>query len=275
MTTVITAKLSLAVRLLDTTTGREVTEPDIHFSVDGNTVIPLRKDEGMYVFVNMGKEDFLMHIDVRGYDSIDEQVIRNELDPKLPIMDIFLMPSEKNRIGGEVLTATGTLSELEYIEGIYLNHPIALFHSALDKKEIHKINLLSMTAGGGVNLDKLRYALLDEDGQRYDTFNTLEQDTPTSVMIDGPLTREHKLNDKIYRIIYGRAGPDGKFVLKVRDEAGELPYLIHFGVSGKEYFRKLDFHQETGEIDLLNGAALVEEKDQTESIEEREERQDE
>ena len=269
MTTVITAKLSLAVRLLDTTTGKEVTEPDIHFSIDGNMIIPMRKGEGMYVFVNISKEDFLMRIDVRGYDSKESHVIRNELDPRLPIMDVFLMPSEKNRIGGEVLTVKGTLSQLDYIEAIYLNRPIGLFHSTLDKKELHKINLLSMTAGGGVKLDKLRYALLDEEGQRYDTFEVEEQDTPTSVIIASPLNREHKLNDKIYRIIYGRAGPDGEFVLKVRDEGNELPYLIRFGVSGKEYYRRLDFHLESGEIDLMNGAALVETKDR------EEERQDE
>ena len=264
MTIVITAKLSLAVRLLDTTMGKEVIETDVHFTIDGNSINPMRKDEGMYVFVNMCKEDFLMHIDVRGYDSVDVSVNRNELDPKLPMMDIFLMPSEKNRIGGEVLTVKGTLSQLDYIEAIYLNRPICFFQSAMDKKELHKLNIMSLTAGGGVKLDKLRYALLDEESQRYDSFVVNEQDTPTSVMIAEPLSREHKLNDKIYRIIYGRAGPEGKFILKVRDEANELPYLIHFGVAGKEYFRKLDFHLETGEIDLLNGAALVETLDRKE-----------
>ena len=212
MTIVITAKLSLAVRLLDTTTGREVSENDIHFFVDGNSVNPMRKDEGLYVFVNMCKEDFLMHIDVRGYDSMDVNVIRNELDQKLPMMDVFLMPSEKNRVGGEVLSVTGTLSQLDYIEAIYLNRPIVFFHSALDKRELHKINLLPMATGGGVKMDKLRYALLDQECQRYDIFEVKEQDTPTSVIIAEPLQREHKLNDKIYRIIYGRAGPDGKFI---------------------------------------------------------------
>ncbi len=254
MTVVITAKLSLAVRLIDTTTGKELAENDVHFLKDGKYVHPIRKGEGLYVFVNMSREDFPMQIDARGYDPADIEVDFDALDPRLPMADIFLMPSEKNRVGGSVLTICGTLSKLEYIEAVNLNSPICLFQSLQDKKGVYSMNLLPVRAGGGCLLDTMKYALASETCERYDVFDVKQQTAPLGIVIREPLAEEHKLNDKIFRIVYGRAGPKGAFVLKVRDEADSLPYLLHFKAGKNEYFRKIDFGQERGEIDLLKDA---------------------
>jgi len=270
VTILISAKLTLAVRLLDTTTGRDITEPNVRFLIDGNAFNPMKKGDGVYAFVNVGKEDFLMQVDVYGYDTKVLSVSRNELDQKLPMLDVFLMPSEKNRAYGDVLKVYGTLSDLSYIEAINLNRPMGLFHSSLDKKEVHKLSLLSMTPGGGVSLDNLKYAMVTEDGMFYDTFKVLEQDTTTTVLTENALRNEHKLNDRIFRIIYGDAKPDGSFVLKVRDDATSLPHLIHFESGGKEYFKEIDFHLENGEIDLTEGAVEYKPKEQ-EKQEEQEE----
>ena len=250
----ISAKLSLAVRLVDTTTGNELTENDVHFLKDGRYVNPIRKGSGLYVFVNIGREEFPMQIDARGYDPCDIEVDFDRLDPRLPMADIFLMPSEKNRIGGSVLKICGTLSNLEYIEAVNLDRPIGLFHSTQAKKEVHSMNLLPVRTGGGCMLDTMSYALLSETGERYDVFEVKKQDAPLRVVLKEPLTEEHKLNDKIFRIIYGRAGPDGKFVLKVRDDASSLPHLVRFKVGDSEYFKKIDFSLEGGETDLLKDA---------------------
>ncbi len=254
MPTVITAKLSMAARLIDTTTGREVSETDIRFVVDGNYFVPMKKGEGLYIFVNLGREEFLMQINARGYDPMDIKIDSKMLDPKLPMIDIFLMPSEKNRIGGSVLEISGTLSSLEYIEAIGLDRPISLFHSIQKKKEIYRMNLLPLRPGGGCMLDSIAYALLSETEERYDVFEVKEQDSQLSIILKDPILEEHKLNDKIFRIVYGRAGPKGKFCLKVRDDAQSLPYLVHFKKGKFEYFRKIDFHLENGEVDLLKGA---------------------
>ena len=89
------------------------------------------------------------------------------------------------------------------------------------------------------------------------------------------MINEHKLNDKIYRIIYGRASPSGAFILRVRDDAGSLPYLIHFKADDKEYFRKLDFHLNHGIVDLLDGATLVNDLEDTVETKEEEEKENE
>ncbi|MCR5155839.1 MAG: hypothetical protein K6C96_04080 [Butyrivibrio sp.] len=257
MTVVIRAQLSLALRLVDTTTGREVEERGTSFFLNGNRLQPMYKGPGIFVFVNIGREDFLMQIDAPGYDKTDVKVNYEELDPRLPMLDVFLMPSEKNRIGGSVLEISGTLSELQYIEAINLDRPIGLFHSITEKKNVSRMTLLPMRPGGGCRLDSIRYALLSETGERYDCFEVKEQDAPLSIVLKDSFETEHKLNDKIYRIIYGRAGPDGAFSLKVRDDSDHLPYLIHFKVGEDEYFKTADFHLDAGHMDLLKDAAKV------------------
>ena len=213
MTTVISAKLSLAVRLFDTTTGREVSETDIRFLIDGDHVVPMRKESSVFVFVNLCKEDFLMQINVYGYDRMEMQVKRSELDEKLPMLYVFLMPSEKNHIGGDVLEVNGTLSGLEYIEAINLSRPMCIFQSEVKKRDSTKLNLLPLVPGGGVRLDRLRYAILNEAEGRYDCFSVYEQDTQTSVILSNELQNELRQGGKVYRIIYGRAGPGDKFIL--------------------------------------------------------------
>ena len=265
MAIVITAHLTLAVRLVDTTTGRELTETDIRFYIGNDMVHPMRKGSGTYIFVNMSKEDFLMRICARGYDDIDVNVQHETLDPRLPILDVFLMPSEKNMVGGPILQINGTLSGLEYLEAIDLGHPIGVFQSAVTKKEVTKMTLLPTTQGGGVALDSISYAILSKDQSRYEVFTVKEQDSATSVILRAQMKTEHELNDRIFRIVYGRAGPKGAFVLKVRDESSVLNYLLHFKAGKFEYLRPIDFHLETGEIKLKEGATkIVAEKEEEE-----------
>ena len=269
MTAVIKASLSLALRLIDTTTGKEVDANPVSFIIDGNRVLPIKKGDGVYVFVNMGREDFDLTIKAAEYDDMTINVIYERLDPRLPMMDVFLMPSERNFRGGQVLEVSGTLSGLEFIEAINLNRPLALFQSFLSKKEVHRMNLLPVRSGGGCMLDQISYALLSEDEKRYDVFTVKEQDAPLRIVLQSQVESEHKLNDKICRIVYGRSSPDGKFSLKVREDASSLPYLIHFGVKGEEYFKEADLVACGKKLDLMDGAiakktliTMEEEKDE-------------
>lgn len=275
MTSLITARLSLAVRLVDTTTGREVQESNTSFFIDGNLVHPMRKGEGTYVFVNRGRDDFLMQIKVYGFMDEDVSVRYETLDQNLPILDVFLIPTERNPAGGTAIQINGTLSGLEFIQAIDLNHPEAAFQTVSTKKEVTKMTVLPITMGGGVTLDSMAYAMLTKDQKRYEVFTVKEQDSATSVLLEAPLKYEHELNDRIFRIIYGRAGPKGKFLLKVRDNSRNLNFLLYFKVDGEEYLRPIDFHLEAGKINLRKGAIkitdLKEDSDNSEEIEKKEE----
>lgn len=250
----IRARLALAIRLIDTTTGREVTDTEIRFVRDGVVQKPMNKGSGIWVFTGEEREDFSLLIEPRGYDPYELEVSYETLDPKLPICDVFLMPSEKNRIGGEVISIKGTLSGLKSIEAVRTDRPLCLFHEVTEKRGVISLSLMPKTPGGKVVLENMRYALMTEDGTRYEVFDITGTQTPTQFIISDHLTDEHKVNDKVGRIIYGRAGPGGEYLLKARDDGSTLPYIIRFTTDKGEYFRTIDLHLESGEIDLMENA---------------------
>ncbi|MBO4900806.1 MAG: hypothetical protein J5509_11015 [Lachnospiraceae bacterium] len=254
MATVIRAYLTLAIRLIDTTTGKEFDDTDVRFVKDGLALKPLYKGLGMWAFTGESREDFSMTIEARGFDKTELNVCYETLDPKLPMCDVFLMPSEKNRIGGEVISIKGTLSGLTSIEAVAPDRPICRFHEVTEKKGVVTMSLLPKRPGDKVMLDNIRYALIAADGTRYEVFEVISTQTPTQVILKENLKDEHATAEKIGRIVYGRAGPDGSFELKVRDDGNELPYLIRFTTAKGEYFRPVDFHLESGEIDLMDKA---------------------
>ncbi len=257
MTTVIRACLALAVRLIDTTTGRSLEERDVRLSRDGTLLTPMNKGSGIWVLTGEDRKDFVLHVYARGFDEEDVPISYETLNPKLPMLDVFLMPSEKNRTAGSVLQINGTLSKLTSIEAIAIERPLCGFHEVVERRGVISMSLLPKTAGSKVVLENMRYALASEDGTRYEVFEVKETQTPTQVVLRERLKDEHKTNDKVCRIIYGRAGPKGAFVLKVRDDASHLPYLLRFEAGKHEYFRPIDFRLESGEIDLLAGATKV------------------
>ena len=258
MSAVIKARLLVALRLIDTTTGRDVEEMDIKFARDGEALQPMYKGDGFWVLLGDEREDFTVHIAARGFDEADVPILYETLDPNLPTRDVFLMPSEKNRKGGTVVTIHGTLPGLDSIETVASGRPICLYHSVMEKRGVISISLLPVQPGGRVNIaENMRHALLSEDGMRYDVFEITAGQTQTQFVLKDRIETEHKVNDRVCRIIYGRAGPDGRFELKVRGDGSTLPYLLHFTVGEEEYFRPIDMAVENGEIDLLKDAQKV------------------
>ena len=257
MIVVIRARLSLAIRLIDTTTGRVIEETDIRFLSGEEILKPINKGEGIWVFTGESRKDFSMHIIARGFDETDLDVRYETLDPKLPKCDVFLMPSEKNRKAGSVLSIHGHLSKLESIEAVAVERPICRYRETSEKRGVISMSLMPMTIGGRVVTENMRYALLSEDGSRYEVFEIIDQVNQTQVVLKDMLKGEHKINERVCRIIYGRACPNDEFMLKVREDGSYLPYLIHFTAGGNEYFRPIDFHLESGEIDLKDGAVMV------------------
>ena len=118
---VIRARLDLMVRLIDTTTGALVDERNVLFMRDGVPVRPESRGVGVYVFINTGREDFLMQINVYGYDRYETAVHYEELDEGLPACYVFLMPSENTIRGKNTLSFSGTLPFLKNIEAVNLN----------------------------------------------------------------------------------------------------------------------------------------------------------
>ena len=243
---VIKAKLDLLVRLVDTTTGATVDERNVLFMRDESQVRPDDRGNGTYVFINTGREDFLMRIKVSGYEEYVTRVRYEELDPNIPECIAFLIPSEKAKRGEGFFSLSGNLPFLEALEAVNLSR-IACTANEYNKKKL-LLNVFS-SAGAWVTLENRNYGLLQPDKQSYEKIEVLGNEGPQYIRLKSPLEKEFTSNLPIMRIIFGNVNENGDYLLRVRDDGGDQTYLIRFVVNGEVKFQVVDFY-EGGELSV-------------------------
>ncbi len=232
------SKLDLLIRLFDTTTGATVGEKTIRFARNGIPVKPEPRDPGTYLFINTGREDFLMRIEVSGYEIYEAEVRYEELDDRIPECDVFLMPSENTSKGEKVLSFSGTLPFLKKIEAICLTKPICGTNEFSSKT-----NVLSVftNAGGRSGLETGSYGILHTDNNSYEKIEVEQNVSLQSVRLKTPIQEELASNQPIMRVIYGYAYKDGRYLLRVRDDGQAQKYLVRYEVGDEVRFQELDF----------------------------------
>lgn len=230
--------LDLLVRLIDTTTGTVVTERDVHFRKNGRTVQPVQRGNGNYVFLNTGREDYDLQIEVRDFETAYAKIRYGELDDFLPIKDVFLIPSENTAKGEAVLSLAGHLSGLEAIEAVRLGRSYCSIKSFDARKGI-----MNLFKTNGPGMEEAGYGLIHADSMTFEAFTVEKVISPVSLKLREPLQEEFRENAPIARIVHGRSDAQGNYLLRVRDDGTSLKYLVRYVVLGSPQFQVVDFHQ--------------------------------
>ncbi len=237
---VIRSRLDLLIRLTDTTTGAAVDERNVLFMRDERQVRPEFRGEGTYVFINTGREDFLMRIKVKGYEEYAASVRYEELDERMPECNVFLIPSENTYKGERPLTLSGNLPFLEELEAVSLSKIVCTANEYDPKKSVMKV---FSNAGARISLDDIWYGLLLPDKVSYEKIEVVKTMPPQSIVLKSPLGREFTSNLPIFRIIFGNVRENGDYLLRVRDDGGSQRYLVRYVVNGEVNFKIVDFHE--------------------------------
>lgn len=85
-----TAKVAFVLKLMDDYSGKVVKGDMFLFSYDGNRVVPIVKEEGMYVFLEPLPEITNLVIVGTNYFEKTVTVDKTKLDPKEPVLDVRL-----------------------------------------------------------------------------------------------------------------------------------------------------------------------------------------
>lgn len=238
-------KLDLVLQLVDTTTGAAVGEQDVRFFIDGKQCWPIPRGGGNFVFINTGRRDNTLTLKVFGYEDAMVNVQYEKLDETVPLKQVFLIPSEKHAKGENLCSLTGILPGLEEIEAVSLKQSNFCFSEFNEKKGLMKLFL----ARGRLSMENVHYGLIGENRQCYEHFEVTEEVPPDMVRLKEPLTETFAVNSPISRVIFGKVSPDGSYLLRVRDDAEMLSYLVRYRVNGETRFQTVDFHQ-CGENEL-------------------------
>ena len=239
---VIRCRLDLLIRLTDTTTGRAVSSQSVNFWKNGKLMLTRLKGDGNYIFIDIGRENFIMKLAVPGYDPQEFEVNYETLDAKMPYIDIFLIPSENNE---SVLTLSGKMRGLTAVEAVQLGKPVCSINEFIPKES--RITLLMPNRQ--MNMEGNHYGILHGE-KDYEHFVVSEQLNPISVKLKEQLNEEFAVGSPIARVIFGRVEGKGDFTLRVRDTAETLRYLVKFTTADKVKYR----------VYCFEGGELVEEK---------------
>ena len=250
MCAVIRAKLDLVVYLIDTTTGRIVGTRDVEFFSGLQRLRPESRGEGIYVFLNTGREDHPMRIRVKGYDDYDVDIRYSELDPRVPAHTAFLMPSENVRVGGQVISFSGTVSGLKSLEGIRLDREARHTFSSYKERDL-TVALLSEEKSVPL-FSNIWYGFVNSNKDSYEKVEIQSAVSENKVKIGSPLQTEIEKGAGLYRIIFGKVTGKGKYIFRVRDDtSGEMPVLFRYEKEGSEpAFKLIDLRNAKKKLDL-------------------------
>ena len=134
-------RLDLVLQLIDTTTGTPVEEQDVRFFTEGRQCWPIPRGGGNFVFINTGRSDSTLTLKVFGYEDAVVNVQYEKLDQVVPLLQVFLIPSEKLAKGERLCSLTGTLQGLEEIEAVSLAQSNICFSEFNERKCLMKLFL--------------------------------------------------------------------------------------------------------------------------------------
>ena len=96
---IIQYKLDLIVRLVDTTTGKKVEQKQVIFKADNQILVFQKREEGVYVLLNHGRENMTLEIIAEGYLPLQKKIYYEKLSTKFPEVEVPLIPEiGRNRL---------------------------------------------------------------------------------------------------------------------------------------------------------------------------------
>ena len=237
---VIRARLDLLVSLLDTTTGRPVNTLDVRIYRNGELTRPASRGGGNYIFINTGREDFLMRVEVRGYESCDVLIKYAELDERVPQCLLFLMPSESKKSGIPVMDYSGNDPRIKAIEAINIDTTNISFASFT--KRDNSMDFFSQ-ARTSLTFDNQYYAILKPDRKGYVKVRITEVLSTQKVRLEDAPPEGLEKNAPIARIIFGQV-KEGHYIIRVRAGRPNDRYIICKRYDDHEEFEMIVFEDD-------------------------------
>jgi hypothetical protein len=239
---VIICRLDLAIRLQDTTTGLEVSERNTRFILGDEEVRPISRGFGNYILINHGRENCLMQVLVYGFEPYSAYIDYEDLDERLPAVDVFLIPSEKDDTRRDFISLSGKLKGISSLECIHPNRPFSSIREFDKKKKIMTI----YAPNRRMNMVHTYYGLLGVGTGTYECIEITEQIDNQKVVLKEPLQQEFSVNAPICRRLFGKVDDEGNYLLRIRNDGKNLKYLVRYVVGEDVRYKSVDFHNLEG-----------------------------
>lgn len=234
-TLVFTHRLELALRLVDTTSGRNISGRNVELYADETQIRFQEKSDLILIFQGLEKRSFCLKIRSRIYESVEQEVDLDQLKQDMPLLELHLIPSKDYPGGTEFLCVEGVLPGIRKISAVRMGDNTCLIREFDPRRKMVKIfnphRLL---------LERVQYALIDPENNRYEPFRIVKQIDEQTIKIDRGLEMSFRNYFPITPEVFGLAKPDGTYCLRVRDDGSEAKWLVRWSTEETQ-FRVIDF----------------------------------
>ncbi len=228
--------LSLALRLLDTTSRDVITGSEIALFRNGQPVELVQRPGGFFIFVNYPREDFLLGIRAKGFEPIDFPVRYEELNGQLPELSLQLIP-EKDRFKSLGVSIEGFLPKIRSLIAVKPDGGSCFIRGFDSRKK-----LLTIFNPNTLSFDRVHYALVDPENERFYPFRILEGLPGQVYRIDRDLPKDFRPSFPICPVIFGRT-KEGSYCLRMRDEGGATRRILRWETEEGDFFKSIDIRR--------------------------------
>lgn len=229
-------KLTLVLRMIDSVTGKLITEKNVRFCIPDGIGPPISKGEGVFLFMNGLRENFTMEVSVYGYEPAKKEIDFKTIDERMPATEIFLIPKDELPRSESMLSLKGTLSGIESIECIPL-HNVAVSVKEYDEDN----NVLTIFNPHGESFEYARYGIPNDSFTAYDELEAVKELSKQKVELGRAPEYGCYPNQPVMRIIPGQILEGDRFVLRV-PRTGNAEYLVCYKQQAVRHYKRVDFH---------------------------------
>lgn len=232
-------RLELVLRLIDTTSGRNISSAGASVFIDGVPVPFGRKEGGLLVFQNLGKRRFRIRTAPLGWEPLETEVDLDTLPKGLPLLELHLIPRADQAGAAEFLSLEGRLPGIESLAAVRAGENACLIREFDARRRTVKI-----FNPHHLELDRIHYGLTDPDQGRWEPFRVVAMPDEQTLKTDRVLEMPFKNYFPVSPAVQGRTDGDGNYCLRLRDEGAAARWIVRWSVDGEVRFRTVDFREE-------------------------------
>lgn len=233
---IIRHRAGLIVRLIDTATGREVTQRDVRFARDGKTVFPMQRSDGMLVFLDFPSEACQLTVHAARFLPQQISLTDEQLAAKPPLAEIHLVPDEAYAARWPCDTVAGSWPGIEQIDAVRMADADCLVRDYDERRKI-----LTLFNPHHLALDRTYYAVVNPDVCRYEPTEIVEQCSDEKFRLAAPLQQPFGNRSPVARRVHGAVLPRDQYVLRVPQDASDRRWLVRWRSGGRDFYQTVDF----------------------------------
>lgn len=228
-----THRADLALRLLDTTSGRPVEGGGVRLLRGTEVLKALPKPGGFWVFMGLGRQNFQLGIEAEGYEPLLLPLAFAEGGGPL-VQDAQLLPLPEAAGADTLHTLSGQGADILAVDAVPLGD-----NACLAREYDTRRGLLRIFNPHHLELDKVFYAIVDPDNCCYEALEIQERVTDEAYRVSPRPQKEIAAHFSLCRRVLGRVEAGGAWRLRLRRSAGPR-WLVRTLAKGGERFETVD-----------------------------------